>query len=224
MAPEADERGAGLRLNTGVGARPAWTGPLRAFVRRRGAIPLVCAVVVATLVTTLGPSAHLYAVTRSAATIAPSANAETLNLASLQAAGKAALLAPATAPPAPAPPSLAAAPPLRAHEVFGFAPYWTLDQAGGFNLAGISTLAYFALGVNPDGTLDQSGPGWTGYESQALANLVTRAHAAGDRVVLTVNNFDQGQLDALTSSPTAAAGWCVSRRSGLRFADKDTRQ
>ncbi len=89
--------------------------------------------------------------------------------------------------------------------MFGFAPYWTLDQAGGFNLTGISTLAYFAVGVNPDGTLDQTGPGWTGYESQALADLVTQAHAAGDRVVLTVNNFDQGQLDALTSSPTAAA-------------------
>ncbi len=142
---------------------------------------------------------------RSADTIAPSVNAGNLDLASLEAAGKAVLLAPATAPPAPAPPSLAAAPPLKPHEVFGFAPYWTLDQAGGFNLAGISTLAYFAVGVNPDGTLDQSGPGWTGYESQALANLVTQAHAAGDRVVLTVNNFDQGQLDALTSSPTAAA-------------------
>ncbi len=152
-----------------------------------------------------GPSARVYAVARSADTITPSANAGTLDLASLEAAGKAVLLAPATAPPAPAPPSLATAPPLKPHEVFGFAPYWTLAQAGGFNLAGISTLAYFAVGVNPDGTLEESGPGWTGYESQALANLVTQAHAAGDRVVLTVNNFDQGQLDALTSSPTAAA-------------------
>jgi spore germination protein YaaH len=203
--PGADEPGAGLHLSARGSARPIWTGPLRAFVRRRGAIPLVCALVVAALVTTLGPSAHLYAVTHNADTFAPSAVAGMQDLASLEAAGNAALLAPATAPPAPAPPSLASAPPLKAHEVFGFAPYWTLDQAAGFNLAGISTLAYFAVGVNPDGTLDQSGPGWTGYESQALANLVTQAHAAGDRVVLTVNNFDQGQLDALTSSPTAAA-------------------
>ncbi len=201
--PEAAEPGAGLSLTARGGARPAWTGPLRAFVRRRGAIPLVCAVVVAALVTTLGPSPRLYAVVRSADT--PAFNGGNLDLASREAASKAALLAPATAPPAPAPPSLATAPPLKAHEVFGFAPYWTLGQAGGFNLAGISTLAYFAVGVNPDGTLDQSGSGWTGYESQALADLVTRAHAAGDRVVLTVNNFDQGQLNALTSSPTAAA-------------------
>ncbi len=110
----------------------------------------------------------------------------------------------ATAPPAPAPPSLADAAPLRPHEVFGFAPYWTLPSSGGFDLVGISTLAYFSLDVNPNGTLDQSGPGWNGYESQALTDLVTRAHAAGDRVVLTVTDFDQGSLNALTSSPTAA--------------------
>ena len=41
--------------------------------------------------------------------------------------------------------------------------------------------------MNADGTLDESGAGWNGYQSQDLADLVTRAHAAGDRVVLTVN-------------------------------------
>src|SRR6202044_3064811 len=120
---------------------------------------------------------------------------------SLSGASPAVKLLPATAPPAPAPTTLANAAPLRPHEVFGFAPYWTLPQSAGFNVSGISTLAYFSIGVNPDGTLAESGAGWNGYESQALANLVSRGHAAGDRVVLTVNNFDQGQLDALTSSP-----------------------
>src|SRR5665213_1011866 len=37
-------------------------------------------------------------------------------------------LAPATSAPVPAPPSLAAAAPLQSHEVFGYAPYWTLPQ------------------------------------------------------------------------------------------------
>ena len=58
--------------------------------------------------------------------------------------------------------------------------------------------------MNPDGTLLESGPGWNGYESQSLANLITRAHAANDRVVLTVTDFSQSSLNALTSSPTAA--------------------
>ena len=109
----------------------------------------------------------------------------------------------ATTPPAPAPPSLVDAPPLRPHEVFGFAPYWTLPLSSGFGVHQLTTIAYFSVGVNQDGTLNESGPGWGGYESQAFANLVTRAHGAGDRVVLTVNNFDQGELNALTSSPTA---------------------
>ena len=54
------------------------------------------------------------------------------------------------------------------------------------------------------GTLQQSGAGWNGYESQNLATLITRAHAANDRVVLTVTDFDQASLNASTSSPTAA--------------------
>jgi hypothetical protein len=109
----------------------------------------------------------------------------------------------ATAAPTPAPPSLADAAPLRPHEVFGFAPYWTLSQSAGFNVAGISTLAYFSIGVNGDGSLAQTGPGWNGFESQALADLVTRAHGAGDRVVLAVDCFDQSELNQLTSSTTA---------------------
>jgi hypothetical protein len=100
---------------------------------------------------------------------------------------------------------LADAPPLRPHEVVGFAPYWTLTQSAGFDVSQISTIAYFSIDINADGTLDESGPGWNGYQSQELANLITRAHAAGDRVVLTASDFDQSSLDQLTSSPTAPA-------------------
>ncbi len=59
--------------------------------------------------------------------------------------------------------------------------------------------------MNPNGTLDESGPGWNGFESQDLADLITRTHAAGERVVLTVTDFAESSLDALTSSPTAPA-------------------
>jgi len=112
-------------------------------------------------------------------------------------------LPPASAPPAPAPADVAEAPPLQSHEVFAFAPYWTLGQSSGFDLQGLTTIAYFSVDVNPDGSLDQSSTGWQGFESQQLADLITRAHGAGDRVVLTVSDFDQGSLDQLTSSPTS---------------------
>ena len=109
----------------------------------------------------------------------------------------------ASAPPAPAPPSLANAPALRSHEIFGFAPYWALPQEESFDVTGLTTLAYFSVGVNPNGTIAQSGPGWVGYQSQALADLVTRAHAAGDRVVLTASCFGQAALDKLAADPGA---------------------
>lgn len=111
----------------------------------------------------------------------------------------------ATAAPAPAPPALAAAPALQPHEIFGYAPYWTLPQSSGFDVKDLTTLAYFSVDANGNGTLDQSGSGWNGYESQDLADLVTRSHAAGDRVVLTVTCFSQSALDAITSDPNAGA-------------------
>ncbi len=111
----------------------------------------------------------------------------------------------ASSAPAPAPPSLAGSPPLQSHEIFGYAPYWTLPESSGFDVKNLTTLAYFSVDANADGTLDQSGSGWNGYESQDLANLVTRSHAAGDRVVLTVTDFDQKSLDKITSDPAAPA-------------------
>ena len=112
-------------------------------------------------------------------------------------------LAVATTAPAPAPPSLAGAPPLQSHEVFGYAPYWTLPQSSGFDVKNLTTLAYFSVGINGDGTLAKSDAGWNGYQSQDLVDLVSRSHAAGARVVLTVTCFSQSALDAITSDPAA---------------------
>ena len=105
--------------------------------------------------------------------------------------------------------------------MFGFAPYWTLSQSSGFDLSQISTIAYFSIGVNADGSLDESGPGWNGYQSQALASLITQAHAAGDRVVLTVNDFDQGSLDQLTSSSTAPATLAAALIGAIQAKNMD---
>jgi hypothetical protein len=111
----------------------------------------------------------------------------------------------ATIKPAPAPPSVAGSAPLQSHEIFGYAPYWTLPESSSFDVNDLTTLAYFSVDANPNGTLDESGAGWNGYESQDLADLVTRSHAAGDRVVLTVTCFSQSALDTITSDPSAPA-------------------
>lgn len=109
----------------------------------------------------------------------------------------------ALTPAVNAPEPLAQLPPVpvRPHEVFAFAPYWTLDAAPGFEFPSLTTIAYFGVDVNPDGTVSQSGDGWTGYQSQQLVDLITAAHQAGDRVVLTAKNFDMGQLRQLINDP-----------------------
>jgi hypothetical protein len=130
-------------------------------------------------------------------------------------------LAPATAPPQPVAATVAAEPPLPSHQVFGFAPYWTLGQSGGFDVSGLTTLAYFGVDVNADGSLDESGPGWNGFQSQDWADLETRAHAAGDRVLLTITCFDQGVLDKLTSSATAPSTLSAALISALESMNLD---
>jgi hypothetical protein len=85
----------------------------------------------------------------------------------------------------------------------------------------LSTIAYFSIDVNPDGSLDESGPGWTGFQSQDLSELITRAHAAGDRVVLTVTCFDQGALNALTSSSSAPSTLSTALISAIKSKNLD---
>ena len=90
-----------------------------------------------------------------------------------------------------------------------------------FNVNQISTIAYFGIDVNPDGTLNESGPGWNGYESQALSNLITCAHAADDRGVLTVTCFDQSALDQLTSSMSAPPTLATALIGAIRAKSLD---
>jgi hypothetical protein len=127
----------------------------------------------------------------------------------------------ASSAPAPAPASVASAAPLGSHEVFGFAPYWMLGSSSGFDVNGLTTLAYFSIDANGNGSLNQSGAGWNGYQSQALSDLVTRAHGAGDRVVLTVTQFDQGTLNQLTSDPTAPATLSAALISAIEAKNLD---
>ena len=125
--------------------------------------------------------------------------------AALSTAPKVVTLHAATAPPDPVPPAVSQAAPIRPHEVFAFAPYWSLSSAGSTAVGSASTLAYFGLDVNGDGSVSRSGAGWQGYQSAELVNLINGAHAAGDRVVLSVECFSQASLDRITSDPTAAA-------------------
>ena len=79
-------------------------------------------------------------------------------------------------------------------EVFGFLPYWMLNDTAlaSMNYHLVSTIAYFSVGANRDGALVKgtaSAPstGWAGWTSSRMTNVIDQAHSNGVRVVLTVS-------------------------------------
>ncbi len=102
-------------------------------------------------------------------------------------------------------------------EVFGFLPYWELgDDSTRIDWATVSTVAYFGVGADSDGTLikrNQDGAttiGWSGWTSSRMTNVIDTAHRNGTRVVLTVQSFGWSSTGlrrqrALLRNPTARA-------------------
>lgn len=111
-------------------------------------------------------------------------------------------------------------------EVFGFLPYWLLD-AGSLQWMQyqlVSTIGYFGVAANSNGTLTTSGAGWNGWNSSAMTNVINAAHAKGVRVVLTVTmmSYDGGAAQgALLGSASARASLvnAIVATVGNRAAD-----
>jgi|HubBroStandDraft_1064217.scaffolds.fasta_scaffold43828_1 hypothetical protein len=109
---------------------------------------------------------------------------------------------------APGLPATGFAHPLAPHQVFGFVPYWYLSNAVA-DVSSLTTVAYFSVGIAADGSVPQSGPGWGDIGDSAFSQLMSAAHNAGDRVLLTVATDDATVLDALSASPATAAAKLV---------------
>ena len=91
-------------------------------------------------------------------------------------------------------------------EVLGFAQSgevssgsWTSDLR--LNL--LSTIAYFGVNVNSNGTLITNDSGYATWWSSQETNLINAAHAAQDRVVLTVKAFNDSLIASVTGSEQA---------------------
>ena len=105
--------------------------------------------------------------------------------------------------PAPTLPAEAFVRPLRAHQVLGFLPYW---EVGSFtpDYQGLTTLAYWAVGLGTGGSIAHGGEGYSTLTSAALTLDIGQAHAAGDRVLLTVFSEDPSVLHSIAAHPSAA--------------------
>jgi spore germination protein YaaH len=69
-----------------------------------------------------------------------------------------------------------------------------------WNFKLLSTVAYFGLDVNPDGTFATQGGGWNGWNSADLTAMINAAHSAGDRVVLVIKTFNDGTINNVTTT------------------------
>ena len=88
-------------------------------------------------------------------------------------------------------------------EVLGFAPYWAIPNNTQWNYSLLTTVAYFGLDINADGSINTTTSGWTGWNSQNLVNTFNAAHAAGDRAVVVMKAFNNGTINSIVTSPTA---------------------
>ena len=93
--------------------------------------------------------------------------------------------------------------PLRAHQVVGFLPYW---EVGSFtpDYQALTTLAYWAVGLGTDGSIAQNGEGYSTLTSAALGLDIRQAHAAGDRVLLTVFSENPSVIHSIAAHPSTA--------------------
>jgi spore germination protein YaaH/putative cell wall-binding protein len=117
-------------------------------------------------------------------------------------------------------------------EVLGFLPYWFMDPADigyiRYDLA--STIAYFSIGANSDGTLltgSSANPstGWAAWNSSVMTTVINTAHAAGVRVVPTITMMawsgDYSAMTAVLTDPARRAKLIgqIASAIGSRNAD-----
>src|SRR5437867_5132354 len=104
-------------------------------------------------------------------------------------------------------------------EVFGFLPYWMLNDTAlaSMNYHLVSTIAYFSVGANREGalvkgTVSAPSTGWAGWTSSRMTNVIDQAHASGVRVVLTVSMM---AWDSTSAANMAAFLGSSSARASL---------
>jgi spore germination protein YaaH len=122
----------------------------------------------------------------------------------------------ASAPASPAPPP--------DPEVLGFAQSGEITSGAwrsDLRFGQLSTVAYFGVNVNSDGTLSTGDSGYSGWRSAELTSLMNTAHNAGDRVVLTIKAFNDAAIRGATGSEGARQNTIAAVVNELRSRGGD---
>ncbi len=89
------------------------------------------------------------------------------------------------------------------YEVFGFAPYWTINKLDNVDFNVLTTLAYFGVPVKSDGSLDHNDIGYKTFQSKKATDLFNKAHSHKTRVVLTLTQMDNDTIKEFLDDPDA---------------------
>ena len=116
-----------------------------------------------------------------------------------------------TAAPAPVASEPIFTAPLPAHHVVGYVPYWELASIQPAAIADASELVYSSLCPAADGTIDPGRPGSDCAHGLAdlagapLAALINAAHAAGARVLLSVESTNDARIETIEAHASSVA-------------------
>jgi Glycosyl hydrolases family 18 len=112
-------------------------------------------------------------------------------------------LAPRVTPGPPTPP------PAPGHEVYGYVPYWEMDDGIAAHVAGtpLTTLALFSVTQRRDGELAVDERGWQRIAGGVGRRLVEEAHARGTRVELVWSSFGAEKNRHFFETPEVRDRW-----------------
>lgn len=109
---------------------------------------------------------------------------------------------------------------LGSKEVLGFLPSWEMGDAATVDYEDLSEICYYALQVEPGGTILRQGSGWDSLEDGSVGTLVSDAHAVGTRALLTLFTETQSTLAELASNPTKAGESLADQAAPLLETNK----
>lgn len=94
--------------------------------------------------------------------------------------------------------------------IYGFFPYWNTKYADNLYIQQLTHFAYFAVDLNPDGTVNkinsnkEKEPGWNKLNSQTVSRLLYQSKLLGQKTVLTITAMDPDLIKSLTDNPANA--------------------
>ncbi|MCL5411158.1 MAG: glycoside hydrolase family 18 protein [Patescibacteria group bacterium] len=86
-------------------------------------------------------------------------------------------------------------------EVFGFLPYWKLDQASNLHYNLLSTIAYFGVTADDNGGIVEEDPGFTGWVSPTMETVRQKARENNVRIVLTLEAMTNNRIENILNDP-----------------------